>query len=298
MVKRFAIASALVGVAYVSFLAFKMHVGLLHPGVNKESVADGDFGHKVYSFSFSKYSTAGKKELEIEGDTANILARTVALSNVIAKAYADETPVTVTADQGVFDKSTSTVHLSKNVVATTQEGARLVTTSLDIHPKEKLLDTEEKVSVQKDNIDVDGMGARGDSELKRMNFHKNVTVVIQSNDPDTSIPTVITCDGPLEIEYDRNIAHFHDNVVATDHRGKLKADKMDVFYDKVTKKVAKIEAMGNVVIITPEGNATYSDEVEYLAEEGRILMGGSTEAVYFPGTRTGDENPLPLVAKQ
>lgn len=292
MVKRFVVVSAIVGFAYLAFLSFRLHVGSMRPGPVDGSTSEDEESHKVYSFSFSKYSTQGKKELEIEGDTANILAKSVALSNVIAKAYADETPVTVTADQGIFDKSTSTIHLEKNVVATTQEGARLLTDSLRIHPKEKSLETDVKVSVKKDNIDVDGLGAEGDSELKKVEFRKNVTVVIQNDNPEIPIPTVITCDGPLEINYDRNIAHFHNNVVATDHRGKLTADAMDVFYDKMTKKLDTIQAMGNVVITTPEGNATYSDEVIYKVKEGRIVMGGGTEAVYFPGTNSAEDDSL------
>ncbi len=298
MMKKFLIASLAVLLAYVGFISFKLYVGATGPGVAPAASDIQSEAHKVYSFSFSKYATSGKKELEIEGDTANILAKIVALNNVIAKAYADDNPVTVTADQGIFDKSTSTVHLANNVVATTQEGARLITNKLDIHPSEKSLDTEDKVSVKKDNIDVDGLGARGDSLLKKVQFHKNVTVVIQSDDPKSSVPTIITCDGPLDIHYEQNIAHFHKNVVATDHRGKLTADNMDVIYDKVSKRVDTIVAKGNVAIITPEGNATYSDEVTYLAKEGRVIMGGSTEAVYFPGTNPETGNILSLGEKK
>ena len=290
MMKKILVASLAVLLAYVGFISFKLYLGAT--GSNARTTASNiqSEAHKVYSFSFSKYATSGKKELEIEGDTANILSKIVSLNNVIAKAYADDNPVTVTADQGVFDKSTSTVHLANNVVATTQEGARLITNKLDIHPSEKSLDTEDKVSVKKDNIDVDGLGARGDSLLKKVQFRKNVTVVIQSDDPDSTIPTIVTCDGPLDIHYEQNIAHFHNNVVATDHRGKLTADYMDVIYDKISRRGDTIVAKGNVAIITPEGNATYSDEVTYLAKEGRVIMGGSTEAVYFPGTNpeTGD----------
>ncbi len=298
MVKRIVIISLMVGFSYVGFLFFRLSVGMLSPKIKQTKPAEDDLTHKVYSFSFSKYATSGKKELEIEGDTANILARTVALTNVIAKAYADEAPVTITADRGVFDKSTSTVYLQKNVVATTQEGARLMTDALNIHPTERSLDTKEKVSVKKDNIDVDGLGAKGDSQLKKVVFRKSVTVVIQSDDPKSAVPTVITCEGPLDINYDKNIAHFHKNVVATDHRGKLTADNMDVFYDKVTKKVDHIVALGNVVITTPEGNTTYADEVTYLVKEGRVLLNGSTEAVYFPGSGSKADDSLLLGGKK
>jgi len=97
---------------------------------------------------------------------------------------------------------------------------------------------------------------------------------------------VITCDGPLVVDYDKNVARFHDNVVAEDQRGKLRADVMDVYYSKTTRRVSKIVATGNVVVDNPDGNQTYSDNVIYLAEEGRIILGGDAEALYKEGSKS------------
>ena len=83
-----------------------------------------------------------------------------------------------------------------------------------------------------------------------------------------------------------NVAHFHDHVVATDERGKLRADAMDVYYNKGTKRVAKIIAVGNVVITNPDGNETFSDNVTYLAEEGRVILGGDSEALYVSDNKS------------
>lgn len=242
--------------------------------------------HQLYSFSFSKYTPEGNKEIEIEGDSANLLADTVHLQNVVAKAYAEEVPVTITADTGDYNKSKNKVRLQENVVATTADGTRLLTEELDIYPAEHVLESHIPVKVKKDNINIDGVGARGDSQLKKVKFKKNVTVVIRnsgSQGPGQSSgePTVITCDGPLIINYDKNIAHFYENVVAEDGRGKLMADKMDVYYNKVSKKVSKIVALGHVVIENPDGNQTFSDSVIYLADEGRVILGGDTEALYY-----------------
>ena len=239
--------------------------------------------HKLYSFSFSKYGRSGEKEIEIEGASANILEKSVELINVVAKAYAEETPVTITADQGNYDKTSNQVNLKKNVVATTENGTRLLTEELRIHPAEHKMETDVQAQVKKDNINVEGLGAAGDSNLKKVKFKKNVTVIVQDPNEKANGPTVITCDGPLVIDYEQNVAHFKDNVVAKDKRGKLTADVMDVFYNKASRKVARIVAEGNVVIENPEGNKTYSDNVVYLAEEGRIILGGDAEAVYYKG---------------
>ncbi|MBI4115890.1 MAG: hypothetical protein HY447_04870, partial [Candidatus Omnitrophica bacterium] len=77
-----------------------------------------------------------------------------------------------------------------------------------------------------------------------------------------------------------------------DARGKLSADVMDVYYRKETKRVYKIVAVGNVVVDNPDGNQTFSDNVVYLAEEGRVILGGDAEALYFEGSEAPDDQFL------
>jgi len=289
VIKKLLISCAAFIVLYLGVIQVQLFLAqrremkrLSNPTVLKEI----DKSHKVYSFSFSKYTTAGDKEIEIEGDAADVFARSVVLKNVIAKAYAEESPVTITADEGTVDKTTSKIRLDKNVVATTENGARLLTETLNILPTTKVLETAAEAEVKKDNISIEGTGAQGDSRLKRVKFKKKVTVVVKNPESESKTPTVITCDGPLVVDYDKNVARFHDNVVAEDQRGKLRADVMDVYYSKTTRRVSKIVATGNVVVDNPDGNQTYSDNVIYLAEEGRIILGGDAEALYKEGSKS------------
>lgn len=290
MIKRFLILAVAFLVFYIGLIQVQLFLSDrrdLKRGAESQKTEEGeDPLHKVYSFSFSKYTTSGDKEIEIEGDSADVLARNVILRNVIAKAYAEESPVTITADWGDIDKATSRIRLERNVVATTEDGTRLLTEALDIFPAKKLLETSLEAEVKKDNINIEGLGALGDSRLKKVKFKKKVTVVVKSPDSESETPTVITCDGPLIVNYDENIARFHDNVVSEDERGKFRADLMDVYYNKETRRVAKIVAMGNVVIQNPDGNETFSDHVIYLAEEGRVILGGDTEALYVEGSKS------------
>lgn len=253
------------------------------------TVSSEDDDHRVHVFSFTKYSPTGGKEMEIEGDSANILDQVVLLSNVIAKAYAEEVAVTMTSDKGKYHKNVNQVDLEKNVVATTDNGTRLLTEALTIHPSEKTMETELDAQVKKDNIDIEGKGASGDTNLKKVKFKTNVTVVIQDTQDKSKRPTVITCDGPLVLDYEKNIAHFHKNVVAKDDKGTLRADLMDVYYNKVSRRVAKIVALHNVVLENPDGNKTYSDSMIYLADEGRVILGGDTEALYYDTTNLKTE---------
>lgn len=280
MIRKVIIASICFVVLYTGLVQIQVYrdKGKIRPTGEKDD--SRRMTQKVYNFSFAKYAADGEKEIEIEGDSANIFTQTVDLMNVVAKAYAEETPVTITADEGSYHKPTSLVHLQKNVIATTENGTRLLTEELDIHPEKRMMETDLEAEVKKDNINVKGLGAKGDSRLKKVKFDKNVTVVVQDPQAPMQDPTIITCDGPLIVDYEKNIAHFKDNVIAEDPRGKLTADVMDVYYNKVSRRVSKIVAVGNVVIENPDGNKTYSDNVIYLADEGRVILGGDTEALY------------------
>lgn len=288
MIRRIVLISAALVVFYVFFVQFQ--VVITRQKQAKQSAGQGaeKSVHKVYSFSFTKYTPEGQKEIEIEGDSADILSNTVQLMNVMAKAYAEEQPVTVTADKGEYDRQKNKIHIEQNVVATTEDGTRLITEKLDMQPSEHIIENDVATQVKKDNINVEGMGARADTQLKKVKFKKNVTVVVQNPDDKEAGPTTITCDGPLVLDYEKNIAHFKDNVVAKDSRGKLTADTMDVYYNRVSRRVSKIVAAGDVVIENPDGNKTYSDSVIYLSDEGRIILGGDTEALYYGGDAPQD----------
>ncbi len=282
MIRKFLLVTVILVGAYIALIQWKLWLHTkrhMQLGIRDEQ-AQKETAQRVYSFSFSKYTETGQKELEIEGDSADILSQNVELMNVIAKAYAEESPVTITADQGSINRATSDVLLHNNVVATTETGTRLMTEQLEIDANHKSLNSNVQTKVKKDNINIEGTGASSDSQLNKVIFKKKVTVVIQDPESETSNPTIITSDGPLEVDYKRNIAHFTQNVVAQHERGILNSDYMDVIYDKNTRRVSKIIARGNVTITSKEGNKTYSDNAVYLADKGRIVLGGDVEAEY------------------
>ncbi|HLD56093.1 MAG TPA: hypothetical protein VJA00_00580, partial [Candidatus Omnitrophota bacterium] len=90
MTRKFILISVILILAYVTLISWKLwfhaHRG---GGFGKQAVSSDEVAQKVYSFSFSKYTETGEKELQIEGDSADIFAQNVALINVIAKAYAE-----------------------------------------------------------------------------------------------------------------------------------------------------------------------------------------------------------------
>lgn len=293
MLKRLLVLSVVLILVYVGFVNFQVRFPKRF-SLKKVTQGTGEIPHTVYRFSFSKYMTTGERQLEIEGDSANILGHEVQLMNVIAKAYAEETPVVITADHGTFDKQSGIVHLNENVVATTDTGARLMTEQLDIAPDEKRVESSVLANVKTQNIDVVGTEAISDAKISNVKFKKNVTVNFRDPNNPQAKPTTVTCDGILEIDYGKNIARFNDNVVAVDARGTLKADRMDVIYDKQTEQLDRMIGVGNVEIIKPDGSSTFSDNVIYFAKEGRTVLGGAPEVMAYEDKEGGDGFPFDL----
>ncbi|MFC1809238.1 LPS export ABC transporter periplasmic protein LptC [Candidatus Omnitrophota bacterium] len=278
MFKRLILICFVIFSAYVLYVLGRVYFQLPEDNVSQEQTSPEDKrgeAYKIYDFAFSKYNMTGAKELEIEGKSADMFAKIVTLDNVIAKAYADDVPVTITADTGMFDKSSSLIELRKNVVATTDDGARLQTESLDIHTDTNTIETQEYAEIFKDTLHLEGLGASCDQQFHRARFLRNVKLVVEQEEAKSKV--VVTCDGILDIDYEEGIAKFSDNVIAVDDNGILKSDYMDVYYDQDAGVVEKIYSYGNVIILQDE-NKTYCDNVLYLAEEGRTILGGEPES--------------------
>ncbi|RJP58015.1 MAG: hypothetical protein C4541_09045 [Candidatus Auribacter fodinae] len=87
-------------------------------------------------------------------------------------------------------------------------------------------------------------------------------------------PTVITCDGALDVAFDNNIAVFHDNVVVKDNRGEVYADLMTVYFKQESRNISLIEAEGNVIIHV-DSKIAKSEKAVYKVNEGTLELTGN-----------------------
>lgn len=273
------------------FIAFLMISGILFYGCAKkekpiikeaEKMPEAGVDQKVLSFNLAGYAEDGKKKWEVLGESANVIADIVNMDNIVAKAYGADTSMTLTAKKGEYDKLNNKVKLWDNVVATTNDGAKLNTDQLIWDSKGGKVSTDSFVKVEKDNMSSEGKGASLDPKFKQIEF-KDEVIVKQG-------ATTVTCDGPLEVDYEKNIAIFNNNVKVTDERGEIKANKMEVIFDKASKKLVKVIAEGNVNIVRGE-NSTFSEKAIYTFDDGKAVLTGSPKIVIFPEKGT-DLNAL------
>ncbi|MCM8831108.1 MAG: LPS export ABC transporter periplasmic protein LptC [Candidatus Omnitrophica bacterium] len=118
-----------------------------------------------------------------------------------------------------------------------------------------------------------------DKESMNATLKDNIEAKIPTKD--ATDYTTITCDGPLEMEYENGKAVFYNNVVVENRQGKLFCDKATVFFDKDEKKIIKIIAEGNVKIIQ-EQNVTVAQKATYLVEQKLLIFEGRPNVIYFP----------------
>lgn len=262
---------------------------------------------QISDFSLAGYAEKGMKSWDISGKSADIFDNIVKLKSVVGNLYGKEEDVKLTADKGDFDKQNGSVHLEQDVVITTSSGAKLTTDSLDWDRKNQLVTTKDRVNITKENMVTTGQGIIGKPNLNLVTLEKDVRVDINPEAKEGKLPsekdkTIITCDGPLEVDYARNIATFKDNVLVDTHDNLIYSDTMEVYFVPTKKEakaqeadkssmfmgtqIQKIISRGNVKIIHGQ-NISYSDEATYTTADKKILLTGKPKLIIYSTEELG-----------
>jgi LPS export ABC transporter protein LptC len=246
---------------------------------------------ELEGFNLSGYSEGGQKTWDIKGDKANIHGNEVAVTNVNAYSYGEE-DMNLTAKEGKIDKTTGDVNLKRDVVITAESGATLKTETLEWKRNNDLVQTNDKVRIEDKGMTIEGQGMEAHPSLKDAKLRSDVTADIlaegKDNKKDNRIQ--ITCDGPMEVDQATQSAVFSDNAVAIEISTgrKVKSDRMEVKFDKESRKIKEIICTGHVEV--HQGmNITYSESLVYKADEQRMIMTGKPKLLIDPGDKTSNE---------
>lgn len=229
---------------------------------------------KIDNFNVEGFTEKGEKEWEIEAKTADVTEGLVKMEEVKATFWDEQGRVDLESDKGEYDKEGKKVYLNNNVLVRTSEGTKLVTDKLIWDVQKQEATTDEEVVVEKEGLVASGKGAVAVTEEKKVELKESVKVKADSG-------TVITCKGPLELDYEKNISKFFEEVRVEDERGEIFADRMEVLFNPKQREIEKVFAYGNVKIIH-EGNVAYADEAVYDAGEKKVLLKGNPRLVIVP----------------
>ncbi len=230
-------------------------------------------------FNLAGFGQGGKKTWQIQGQSADIFGDVVKLNNINADLFGQEEKMNLTAKKGSLNKQTGNMHLEQDVVATTDSGAKLTTDSLDWQRDKNFVTTKDPIKIEKESMTARGRGAEAKIDLNLAKLEKEVQVNINTDpkNPKGSV-IIITCDGPLNVDYLNETGIFRNNVVATEEQGKIYADMMRVYFDFKAKTVKKIICVGNVKIIKAD-NTSYSEQAIYNALEKKLTLIGKPKLV-------------------
>ena len=232
----------------------------------------------VKDFSFVQYREGGTEKWKLNGRSAEVLDNRVDIEYLSALSFGVGTMLKLKANKGIFDKGDNMVHLNDNVVAASTDGTKLTTDHMVWDADTKNVSTDGSVSIKRPDMEITGIGATCDIEGKTAELKQDISARLVSDE--SGIPgsaangkdyTTITCDGPLELNYNQNRAFFHGNVKVVDSKGNIMADRIDVYFNPKTRRVKCVVARGNVRIINGE-NVTYSEKAIYLVDQARVIL--------------------------
>jgi len=231
----------------------------------------------VNNFVFSGYDEHNKKKWEVAGSSAEVKGGRIILDKVRAKIYEENGIIDIRAQKGIVEQDKSKIYLRDNVVIRDSHGGFLYTDFLNWDQKNQRIWTDDYVKLVKDNNQIQGKGGELETDLKQAVIKKDVKL--------NAVPqTIITSSGSLEVDYNKNIAVFKDNVHVVDRRGEIYCDKLTIYFDHERKKIIRAHAQGNVKL--RRGNSwSFSSEAIYDVKEGKVLLLGRPKLEVYPEGR-------------
>ena len=288
-----------------SLLFFSFATGAVCAGTTQMPSAKTDSEpQQMQDFNIAGYGTAGQKTWEVQGANMDMIGNDVKISDITAHLYGAKENMVLTADKGHFDKETGVVHLQDHVKAVTDSGAQLKTDTLDWSQKEQVITTNDKVNITKGNMTAEGKGIEVKPDFKVAKLEKDVILTVEKQKEakkDTDKEggfqmgkMVITCDGPMEMNYEKQYAIFEKNVKVEGDaaQGTMIADKMTLRFNTETKQIDRMEAEGNVKVIRGE-NTSYSDGAVFTATDKTLRLTGRPKLVLFSMSDNKIEEPKP-----
>ncbi len=231
-------------------------------------------GQRVLSFTIDGSSSKGVKRWRLAGRSAEMKGGEIHLIDLEAVAYGEDAVVNLTCDAGIYRKDKGEVELIGNVEVVSDDGSILKTDRARWSQVTKEISTDAVVSITREGMSAVGKGGMANSEARTAMLKENVMVVMEPH-------TKVNCDGPLEVDYNGNVAVFYGNVRVVDSGGRLFADKLTAEFNPETRKLAQVTAEGNVRI-KRDKSYTISDKAVYTDTTKSARLSGNPRVVIDP----------------
>ncbi len=254
-------------------------------------------------FTLTGYGEDGGKRWELEGKEASLEGQIVTIQKPDGVGFDGPRRAYLTAQEAHVNQTNRNVDLRRDVVVHTSDGLWFFTSQLSWIPDIERAHTDQPVRIETEHMLLRGRGFEGMAQLSDAKLLHDVEVLLNPNGAAVAgAPAgvsagrkhvTITCDGPLDYEYDKGLVTFHNNVHVIDANGELFSDVLVARMNPDGRTIKIAEATGNVRI-AQQGHQAASQKAIYDPSKGKISLVGkpSLQLKQEPG-----QNPFSIAPK-
>lgn len=232
---------------------------------------------EISGLTMTGYNDDGSKSWELVGEDATVENSIVKVRKPDAIGFGEDGRTAfLTAEYAHINQGNRQVWLENAVTIHTNDGLWLTSPYMHWFPDKEMIATDRSVRLETDHMLLRGRGGKAQTELKHVSMLTDIEMVLNptENDSDGGPRQVfIVCDGPLEFDYENNIAVFHNNVHVTDINGEIFGDKLVAYMNTTSNTIKYAEITGNVRIVR-DFNVAHSQRAVYEPDNGKITLVG------------------------
>ncbi len=261
------------------FFVVALFLGLFVP-VWANDAGQSSVSQTIEGFKLSGFNPDGSKDWDLNGKTAYIEDDVMRFDKIEGHGYSKEDIIKVSSDKGLYNQRTGNLLLSENVIAQSKTGAKIITDKAMWDTASNTIHTDSHVVAIKGASIAQSNGAQVKIDENSVDMKKDVVVQIERMEGNKKVKTSITCDGPLQVNYEKKTAVFNNNVVVHDKDAVIYSDKLFVYFNNDDNKITDIVAKGNVRIIKGD-NETKGQEAHYNVSTQELVMTGRPTVLFY-----------------
>jgi len=197
---------------------------------------------ELYSFKVEGFNRDQKAKWELEGRSADLSDKTIVITDLKAVYYEGDNVFTLFSDRAVYHKESRDVELFEKVTGRSSDGGALYTDYAVWNAEEEEITTESRVVVKRENVTCVGEGMVTRPKLKWVALKRDITV-------DFGEKKSIACKGPFEIDHEKHVAVFNNEVVVIDDKSEMFTDRLTAFLNPETNEVENVVTEGGVRVV-------------------------------------------------
>lgn len=274
----------------VALMALSL-LGVAGCGGPKMTAAKGQGpDQEMDTFTLNSYRADDTRKWQLEGQGASVEGKVISVAKPNGIGFDQTRSARMTAGVAMINQDTRDIRLEYEATIHTSDGLWFTSPILYWIPDAHRFETDNPVRIETDRLLLRGRGSHGDTALKQAVILRDIELVFSPEEgpsPLTGAPATgprhvtITCDGPLDFDYEHDIATFHHNVRVQDPSGDLYSDLLIAYLDPATRGIRYAEATGRVRIVQQQNTAT-STKAVYDPRLGKVTLIGRPSLLVYP----------------